>query len=183
MEPLQLSFYKGLKGTQGAIQFNYQRPHFYIKSNPKLKNFQGKFIPDHWNQEGTYMKEDLSSREGALFMEVCSAIGNNEYDWTRKIKMALSIVDLGKLLTVLEGVKPDVKILHDPGAKSATQGEITKTFNVSCPKGLATGVFITVTQSTKNEEIITHQLGLSGEDVKVLAVCIRGVIPSALAWI
>jgi hypothetical protein len=185
MNPLQLAFYKGVGGKHGALQFNLQRPHYYLKSNPKLKNYDGKFIPKRW-LEGDMpvpLEDDLTSREGALFMEVTSATGRNVYDWERKIVMALSINDMGKLLTVLEGLQQEVSIMHDPGAKTAAAGKVKKWLNVDSPDGLKTGVMVRVRMTAADNETTSHTVPLSGDEVKVLAACIRAVIPAALAWV
>lgn len=183
MNPLQLGFYKGVGGKHGAVQFSLQKPHYYLKGNPKLKNFEGKFIPESWNTGGKeYSKEDLTSREGALFLEITSATGKNEYDWSNKIVIALSVHDMGKLLMVLEGAKPTMEIFHDPGAKSATEGKVNKKLSISSPQGIVTGVLINASQTEAGGEKRQHTVPLSGEEVKTLAACIRGVLPVALAW-
>ena len=184
INPLQLSFYKGAGGKHGAIQFNLQKPHYYVKSNPKLKNYNGKFIPEDWLMDNPHLtRDDLSSREGALFLEICSTKGANEYNWEKKIVMALSIHDMGKVLTVLEGLKKDVDIMHDPGAKSSTAGEIRKKLIVNSPEGIKSGVIVTVTMKDKSEETTKHTVPLSCEEARVLAICIRSFIPVALGWL
>jgi hypothetical protein len=183
MDPLQLGFYKGMGGNYGAVQFNLQRPHYYVKGNTKLKNFEGRFIPETWKKTNENLtKEDLTSREGALFLEITSATGKNEYDWSRKIVIALSIHDMGKLLLVLEGTKPSIDIFHDPGAKTATEGKVNKKLSVSSPQGIAAGVMIVASQTEAGGEKRIHTVPLSGDEVKTLAACIRGALPVALAW-
>lgn len=181
--PLQLAFYKGVGGKHGALQFNPQRPHYYVKGKPGLKNFDGKFIPDSWKQQHSELtRDDLTSREGAIFMEITSAKGKNEYDWDNKITMALSVNDLGKLLLVLEAFAPEVKIMHDPGAKSATAGKVQKYLNVNSPKGLKEGCFVSVTEKRADGDTKTHKVPLSADEVCLLRTAIRGFIPTALAW-
>jgi hypothetical protein len=185
MVPLQLAFYKGMGATPkwGAIQFNLQRPHYYIKHKPKLKNYDGKFIPKEWLEQNPELtKEHLTSREGALFLEIASTVTNSVYDWDNKIVMALSIVDMGKLLMVLEGMEPEIKIMHDPGAKSATAGQVHKVLSVSSPKGIKSGALVTVTQK-EGDNTIKHTVPLTGDELKVLSACLRVVIPASLAWI
>jgi len=183
MNPLQLAFYKGAGGKNGALQFNLQRPHYYVKGNPKLKCYEGKFIPEHWKGDNPELtRDDLTSREGALFMEITSASGKNVYDWERKIVMALSISDLGKMLMVLEGVQAEVKIMHDPGAKSSTAGKVQKHLNISSPKGIKVGALVNVMMKHADGETTKHMVPLSGDEVRVLSACIRAVIPAALAW-
>lgn len=184
MNPLQLAFYKGAGGKYGALQLNLQKPHYYVKDNPKLKNYDGKFIPDAWKEQYPGLtKDDLTSREGALFLEITSAIGKNEYDWQNKIIMALSIADMGKLLLVLEGLLQEATIMHDPGAKSSSAGKVQKHLNISSPKGIKVGVTISIMVKNAEGETLKHSVPLSGDEAKILAICIRTIIPAALAWI
>ncbi len=182
MIPLQLAFYKGTGGKWGAIQFNPQRPYFYIKGEPTLKNYDGKFIPDLWLKEKPQLEvKDLASREGAIFVEIASTVNKNEYDWKNKITMALSVNDLGKILTVLEGQVTEVKIMHDPGAKSSTAGQVQKYLAINSPRGLKDGCLFNVAEKTK-DGIKKHQVPLTGDEVILLRNAIQGFIPVALGW-
>lgn len=192
MQPQQLNYYKGAGGKAGALQLNFQPPHYYVKkldpSDPKkyrkLKNYIGKFVPPAWKQDYPELtSDDLESREGAIFMEITSATGRNIYDWENKIRMALSITDMGKILAVLEGMAPGCKIYHDPGAKSSSAGKIGKSLEVTSPQGIKTGVIFTCSQTNKDDSTTRkHMVPLSGDEVAVLRACIRQAIPASLGW-
>lgn len=185
MTPLQLAFYKGITGKWGALQLNYQKPHYYVKSNPKLKNYEGRFIPQDWLVQNSGLTErDLTSREGALFLEITNTKDKNVYDWENKITMALSIHDMGKVLVIIEGGRPgdEMTIMHDPGAKSPTAGKIQKYLKISTPKGIKEGAMVTVTQKNADGDTVSHTVPLSGDEAKVFSVCLRSVIPNALGW-
>jgi hypothetical protein len=184
MNPLQLSYYKGVSGKHGAMQLNLQRPHYYVRNNPKLKNYDGKFIHKEWLEYNPNLtRDDLTSREGALFLEMTSAKGPNEYDWDNKVIMALSIHDMGKVLMVLEGAEPEVKIMHDPGAKSSTAGKVQKYLTISSPKGIKVGTLVNIVKKDTGGEVTKHMVPLSGDETKILAVCLRAIIPASLAWV
>jgi len=182
--PLQLAFYKGVTGKWGAVQFNPQRPHYYVEKNPKLKNFDGRYIKEEWRRTYQELSDaDLKSREGAIFLEITSARDKNVYDWANKIIVALSVTDLAQVLEVLTGRKQDCKIMHDPGAKSASQGKVQKYLMVTSPKGIDHGVMITATEVAAGSNTPTkHTVPLSSHETLTLSEAIRGFIPVALGW-
>ena len=182
--PLQLAFYKGMGGGNGALQLNMQKPHYYLKSNPKLRNYDGRWAtPEMLKAEPGANRESLDSKEGCLFMEICSTKGKNDYDWANKVVMALSITDMSKLLVALEGGAPEVKIMHDPGAGTSTRSQVQKWLNVSSPNGVKEGVFFRVSQKRQDsEEVLKHSVPLDGAEVKLLACCLRGALPACLGW-
>jgi hypothetical protein len=183
--PLQLAFYKGAGGKWGALQLSPQRPHWYVKDDKKLKNFDGKYIPKDWlTKRPELTKDDLTSREGCIFLDITSAKGKNEYDWEDKITMALSVHDLGKILLFLAGQKPDLDIFHDPGAKTAAAGKVKKTLRFSSPgaKGLLEGAIVTVTETSADGTQKKHTVPLSADEVLLLRSAVHGFIPTALGW-
>jgi len=179
--PLQLAFYKGAGGKNGAIQFSPQLPHYYCaRMECKEKDWNSLFPP-----ECPKCGDKMKSREGALFVEITSTRGVNDYDWTKKIRMALNQQDLGKVLVMLESGIPEeeLKIAHDPGAGGPNKGKVYKIMNISSPKGLTAGVYISVTmRDAALDSPITHKVPLSRDETRVLSTCIRSFIPKALNW-
>jgi len=183
--PLRLAFYKGITGKYGAIQFNPQMPHYYVKNQPSLKNFDGRFIPDNWLEGGPELTvEDLASREGAIFLEITSAKDKNVYDWNKKIVFALSITDIGKWIEVLEGTKPEAKLMHDPGAKSERQGKVKKYLEVSSPGGVKDkGCVVTASEVMAGSNTPTrHTVPLSSDECVTLSCAMKAFIAKALGW-
>jgi hypothetical protein len=181
---LQLAYYRGVGGKYGAVQFNFTPPHFYIKGT-KLKNFQGRFIRDTWLDERPDLTdEDLTSREGCVFMEIASATGPNKYDWDNKIVMALNIHDLGQILQFLTFGKAgdSCNILHDPGANTDRKGQLLKKLFFSSPQGPRQGgVFISVTQTTEDKETV-HNVPLDASNVMTMTILFREAVVAALGW-
>lgn len=180
--PLQLSYYKGMGGNWGALQIRLQEPHFYCPKCKKHKDYDSFFPPDKCpkcNHEGRF-----ESREGCLFFEICSADGKNQYNWTNKVIMAFSTKEQAKMLRFAEGARAgtEVKLFHDPGAKSATQGQTGKTLVMFSKEGAAGGCMVTISQTDKDQETVTHKVPMDGDELKELAVCIRAAIPRCLNW-
>lgn len=172
MTPLQHAIYKGTGGKFGAIQFNLQSPHYY---KGKQKDFTGKtaFVDGK-------LAEGWRQREGCVFLEITSAKDKNVYDWTNKVILALSVNDLGKCLMALV-YGEECKIMHDPGAKSESAGDIKKYLSITSPKGVKVGCLIKVAKQ-ENGETVSHTVPLSGEEVIVLRTLFQSAISKALNW-
>jgi len=178
MFPLQYAVYKGTGGKFGALQFNLQRPHY---TDGKDRDFTGSTaLEDSGGRRK--LKEGWKERPGCVFMEITSTKEGqkNVYDWDQKVIMALSVNDMGKiLLTLATGV--ECKIMHDPGAKSESQGAIKKWLSVSSPQGTAKGVMFTVSMQAAGDER-RHTVPLTGDEVMVLRSLLQRAIATAQNW-
>lgn len=175
MRPLQHAIYKGTGGKFGAMQLNLQEPHFY-EVNSKKRDYTGEQALDAIGK----IKEGWRMREGAIFLEMSSAKGKNVYDWENKIVMALSVTDMGKLsLALLTG--DGCSIMHDPGAKTESQGAVTKALKVISPKGTKEGAFATLSK-TAGGQTVKHSVPLTGDEVVVLGQLLRSAITKSLNW-
>ncbi len=174
IKPQQYAVYKGITGKNGAIQFNLQLPHFY---RGKEKDFTGDKALDSTGK----LVGDWKQREGAMFVEITSATGPNQYDWEHKITMALSVTDMGKLLGFF-ATQQELKIMHDPGAKTDSQGAVKKFLNFVSPNGiLGGGCIVTCTMSSGGQNI-SHKVPMSTDECLVLKRLVEQAIPVALAW-
>lgn len=182
--PLQLPIYKGITGKYGAVKFNAQAPHFYVKSNPKLRNFDGRFIKDSWKQGNNNLSEsDLVAREGAIFMDITSAKDKNVYDWDRKIIFAYNVMDVAKVVEWLEGDgAQELKLMHDPGAGSKAKGKVQKFITWNSPKGFGVGCQIQASQRSAGGENIYHNVPISRHEMILIRELFKAFIPFALCW-
>jgi len=180
--PLQLPYYKGTGGKWGALQVRLQEPHYYCPKCKKYRDYESAFPPDNCPKCG--YQDRFESREGCLFFEICSTIGKNKYGWDNKIIMAFSTKDQAKMLSFMETGQTGetLKIFHDPGAKSATQGQTSKSLEMYTKDGSRKGCMLTVTQTDKGEDPVTHKVPLDGNELKEFSVCIRAAIPKCLNW-
>jgi len=167
--PLQYAVYKGTGGKFGALQFNLQKPHYY---RDKAKDFTGEQALDNGK-----LKDGWKIREGCVFLEITSAKDKNVYDWDAKIIMALSVSDIGKLLLGLSK-KGDTEIMHDPNAKTESQGSVKKFLNV---KVSDQGALFVVTQTSAGDKR-THTVPASPDEVVVLRQLLGSAISASLSW-
>lgn len=173
LNSLQYSVYKGMTGKWGAVQFNLQEPHYF---RDKQKDFTGENALD----ENGKLKDGWRIREGAVFLEITSTKDKNVYDWENKVTVALSVNDLGKVLLGLK-TGEDVKIMHDPGAKSERAGAVQKYVSITSPKGTLEGCIVSVSE-TSGENKKSHTVPLSGDELLVLATLVQSAISRSLGW-
>lgn len=197
MNPMQHAIYKGTSGKFGAVQFNLQLPHYYLG---KAKDFKGLVDPENKNDQAAFtlvdgkvrLKDGWKQREGAVFVEAAPPSGQNEYDWNKKVIMALSVTDLGKVLYFLQtGQSPVEKerkdnprgmsLYHDPGAKSSSAGKKKKYLKFFSKEGPAYGLMLTV-ESTEGDDKRTAQVPLSGDEVMALRTLLSAAVSRSLGW-
>lgn len=193
MKRLQYPIYKGTGGSFGAIQFNFQGPHYY-NHKEKRKDFTGSEALEVVDGR-KILKDGWKEREGCTFVEIAPTVDKNKYDWKQKIIFALSVNDMGKFLYFLTTGQSSVKkdrerdgkptysfsIMHDPHAKSDKQGQIQKYFRMYSPGGPAEGGKISIFQKNGDQKL-SHEVPISGDEVMTLRALLQAAIPSALNW-
>ena len=172
MRPITYKLFKGMTAKWGALNLSMSDSHFY---KGKEKDFNGSQA-----FENGKLKDGWDEREGCVFLEMTSATGPNVYDWANKVTMALSVTDMGKLLYTL-ATGEECNIMHDPGAKGDTAGQIKKYLKVSSPQGLKSGVMFMVNQ-TQGEQKKSHTVPVSPDEVMVLRTLISAAISRSLNW-
>ena len=71
--------------------------------------------------------------------------------------------------------------MHDPGAKSETQGKIKKNLNVASPKGTSNGCMVRASYTAAGETK-SHQVPLSGDELIVMKELLASAVPQMLKW-
>lgn len=180
-KPLQYAIYKGMGGKYGAVQANFQPPHYYrvAEDGRNEKDFSGSRALDATGRlrDG----ENWKQREGAVFLEATSPSGPNQYDWEQKVTVALSVTDMSKLALGLTTGK-ETKIMHDPGAKTERAGVTTKHITLRSPDGIMNrGAMLEVSQKTGDTRR-NHTIPLSPDECLSLRTLLMSAIPKALAW-
>ena len=172
MRPLQYAIYKGMNGKWGAIQLNLQSPHYYSGKNKDYSGYEA--------LEGGSLKPGWKVREGTIFLEITSTKDKNVYDWENKIVIALGMTDIGKILHCLY-TGQDCNIMHDPGAKSHSQGLVRKNLSVTSPKGTAHGCMFRASQNSGGQQK-SHSVPLSGDELIILKELLQASVPLILNW-
>jgi hypothetical protein len=174
LRPIPFKIFKGITGKWGALNLSLSLPLF-VKGQEKSYDGldkDGKFILDG--------RDGWKVREGCVFLEMASTIAPNVYDWDNKIVFALSVQDLSQFLLSLR-TGDEMQLMHDPGAKSDSQGEIKKYLSFTSPKGLKTGGMLSLSQ-TVGEDTRRHTVPLSGVDVITIGELLRVALVKCLNW-
>ena len=188
MLPKQLEFFKGMSGKWGSAKFALAAPHFYC-SVCRAKNFDNKDHPRRFTSDGQEIPackdSEMWDRDGAIFLDITSPEKGkkNVYDWANKITFALGLVDISKILLFLRtaDVGGEMSLIHDPGAGTDTKGQTIKSLKLSSPKGLREGVILNVSKKA-GEDIVSHTVPLSADEVLTLATLLQAALPKILAW-
>ena len=71
--------------------------------------------------------------------------------------------------------------MHDPGAKSHSQGLVRKNLSVNSPKGTANGCMFRASQNSGGQQK-SHSVPLSGDELIVLKELLQASVPLLLNW-
>lgn len=176
MRPLQYAIYKGMGGKFGAVQFNFQSPHYF---QGRQKDFSGALAMETSPEGMTSMRQGWSIREGAIFVEISSAVGKNQYDWEHKIVMALSVDDMGKMLYSINSMN-NLELTHDPGAKTDQQGNVKKFLNLDFVDKDKGGMLKMA--KIAGGERVSHTVPLNKPELIILRGLLSSAISRALGW-
>lgn len=147
--PLAYRIYKGMGGKQGCFQFN--------------------LVPAY---KGT--RKD----EGAVFIDAAPAIDKNTYDWKNKIIFALSVTDIGMVLTGFRQGKFD--IYHDPDAQ--TDKRNTRGKRLSLESGEIPGTFFLRLTEKAGENTKKVNISLQSHEACILMGLLEDAMPKMLGW-
>lgn len=162
--PLQYALYKGVRGKFGALRLNLKK---------------------------AYQDDRRDRDDGCVFIEMAPAVGPNNYDWENsKVTMALSIVDIPKILLYLRAPKHPafqtekaggkLKIYHDRGAGTSTRGQDTTNLTVEKPVD-KDSFFFSVYQN-KNGSAKSAMVPVSPDEAIAVGTLLQTAIPLILAW-
>jgi hypothetical protein len=78
------------------------------------------YKPQKKQEQGAALQLKFSKKANCVFLEIAPQLGEKlapgvsckQFDWEKKIVMKLGWVDVGQLLAVLNGVKPDANLIH-----------------------------------------------------------------------
>ena len=150
-DPVRYGIYKGMGGKNGAIQFNL------IKFDPSRQR-DGKPKP-----------------EGFILVEASPTIGKNIYDWSNKIKFAMSPEDIARFLIFS---RKDGKIFHQYGGKNKTL-ELRSGYEDR--DGFPTWL-LSLNEWSGDQDRHSINIPISAVEMTVLKRLLETAIPTTMGW-
>ncbi|MBI4360768.1 hypothetical protein HY572_03270 [Candidatus Micrarchaeota archaeon] len=129
---------------------------------------------------GSAVQFDFNPDKPCVFLEGAPQSGEKQFDWGQKVVVKLSIMELAKLLTVLEGPAKTVKLFHDSTKSPTAEGSTLKNTVVEVTKG-DFGFFLKASaQSATGVKSVA--IGVGDEEAKALSVLFRRAIARVYGW-
>ncbi len=146
----------------------------------RLKKYEI-YKPNKTNTGGAF-QFDLNALKESVFLEAASQKAEHEFDWPNKIVFKLGVVDIGKILAVIEGRKPSCELFHDAAkAKLLSEESTAKNTTLSLAKG-SYGYFLKLTRQHLNASLQTVNIPLSDDEALILRVLLERAVEKIFAW-
>lgn len=137
-----------------------------------------------------YTSDPSRKPTGIIFLNMTPTEGKNQYNWNKKISMALNLSDLADILLYLKSPshphfeKNDNScfIIHDRGMNSGKErGQDTSTLNINKPSNM-NNFFFNMTKKQDGEIISKVSVPISVPEALVITSLIETAIPAMLSW-
>jgi len=120
------------------------------------------------------------SKEGCVFLEFAPAVGIRQYDWSKKQIFALSVLELGTLLS-LDPNEP-CEFFHDPFVGKSEAGKIRKVLKVGMLQDTG-GYFFNLRVSDRNLNIDESLfMPITKGEFSVMQSAFNFILPYLMGW-
>jgi len=120
------------------------------------------------------------SKEGCVFLEFAPAVGTRQYDWSKKQIFALSVLELGTLLS-LDPNEP-CEFFHDPFVGKSEAGKIRKVLKVGMLQDTG-GYFFNLRVSDRNLNIDESLfMPITKGEFSVMRSAFNFILPYLMGW-
>ena len=139
-------------------------------ARPRVSFWGTKSVVSFYLQFFAKEKTNIVIPQQALMVEAIPII-DKKTDTKQRIRMALSLNDIGILLDMLEN-KTNRSIYHDPNKGKENEGKVVKTINFTENTG---SIILTVRQKS-NGETISVSKSFNSADQKILSIILSRAI-------
>ncbi|KNA05359.1 hypothetical protein SOVF_191110 [Spinacia oleracea] len=119
-------------------------------------------------------------RQGYIMLSFSPCVGERKYDWQRKQVFALSVTEVGSLLTL--GPNSSVDFFHDPAIQTSNAGQVRKGLSIKA-NSEGTGYFFSINVAnniTKVNERFT--VPVTSAEFAVMRTSFSSVLPHIMGW-
>eukprot|EP01018_Ginkgo_biloba_P010369 Gb_40890 [translate_table: standard] len=120
------------------------------------------------------------SKEGCVFFEFAPAVGTRQYDWSKKQVFALSVLELGTLLSL--GPNESCEFFHDPFMGKSEAGNVRKVLKVD-PLPDRPGYFFNLSVSNRILNVDEHlHIPITKAEFAVMQSAFNFILPYLMGW-
>ncbi len=130
---------------------------------------------------GSAFQVDFSPEKQCCFLEFSKQKAEQEFDWGNKLTLKASVIDLTKMLTVLEGTSASVKLYHDPSkGQYSVAGEV-KNNALEMTKGQY-GYLLRASSQAQDKTVTAIQVSLTEDEAILLRTLLLKCIETIYGW-
>lgn len=150
------------------------------KMESKFKNKLSFYKPNR-SGAGSAVQFDLNAEKQSVFVEISRQSGEKTFDWANKITFKLSLMELGKLLSVLRGKVPQIQLYHDPSKGDYAVAKETKNATLALSKS-DYGFFFKITQQSQDGKLNSIQTSFTDDEAIILETVFTKAITEIAGW-
>ncbi|MCL7021532.1 hypothetical protein MKW94_008171 [Papaver nudicaule] len=135
-------------------------------------------IPPKFSQlQSGCMKVD---RKGAMMLNFFPAVGPKKYDWQKKQGFALSVTEMGSLISL--GPSESAEFFHDPSMQSSNAGQVRKKLSVQ-PLGNGGGFSFSLNVNNSVSKTSDQiYVPVSKAEFEVMRSSFNYILPRIMGW-
>ncbi|KAI3962153.1 hypothetical protein MKW98_005784, partial [Papaver atlanticum] len=128
-------------------------------------------------QSGGGMKID---RKGAMMLNFFPAVGPKKYDWQNRQGFALSVTEIGALISL--GPSESAEFFHDPSMQSSNAGQVRKKLSVQ-PLGNGAGFSFSLNvNNSVSKTSDQFYVPVSKAEFEVMRSSFNYILPRIMGW-
>ncbi|KAK7317521.1 hypothetical protein RJT34_01836 [Clitoria ternatea] len=120
------------------------------------------------------------SKEGYVLLQFAPAVGQRQYDWTRKQVFSLSVGEMGSVISL--GARESCEFFHDPFKGKSDEGKVRKILKLE-PLPDGSGHFFNLSVQNKLADVDESiYIPVTKAELAVLSSTFNFIMPYLLGW-
>ncbi len=171
---------KPLQSTPSAVKLADPK-QFETKTIPQ--SFENKFKIYKPNKAGagSAVQFDFNVEKKSVFVEAAKQTAPQAFDWSNKLTFKMAVIDIAKLLIVLNGKAANVELFHDPSKGGYATSSDTRNSTVSFSK-MASGYYFKLSTQGQDGKVNSIATSVSEDEAIVLKILLEKAIEKIYKW-